>query len=92
MSLDQIRYFVAVAETESVSRAAKRLAISQPPLSRQIKALEEELGAPLFERTPKGMKLLPCGQRFLGHARAVLARIEAAREELSAEIGPASRR
>lgn len=72
MSLSQLEYFVAVAEEGHVGRAALRLHVSQPPLSRQIKRLEEEVGAPLFERTPRGMRLLPTGERFLVHARKVL--------------------
>ena len=81
MSLSQLEYFVAVAEEGHVGRAAARLHISQPPLSRQLQKLEDELGAPLFERTPRGMRLLPTGERFLVHARRVL---DAADEALRA--------
>jgi DNA-binding transcriptional LysR family regulator len=76
VSLDQLRYFVAVAEEKSVGRAARRLHISQPPLTRQIRHLEAELGAPLFERVPRGMRLLPRGRLLLRHARSILAAVE----------------
>lgn len=76
MSLAQIEYFVAVAEEGTVHGAARRLHISQPPLTRHVRALEDELGACLFERTPRGMRLLPAGEVFLAHARRVLAAID----------------
>lgn len=78
MSLAQIRYFVAVAEERHVGRAAARLHIAQPPVSRQIRALEDELGTRLFERTPKGMALLPSGEAFLTHARDILDAVDRA--------------
>jgi len=79
MSLAQIQYFVAVAEEGTLSKAALRLAVSQPPLTRQIRLLEDELGALLFQRGPRGMSLLPAGERFLVHAQRVLAELAAAR-------------
>jgi DNA-binding transcriptional LysR family regulator len=78
VSLSQIRYFVAVAEEGHVGRAAQRLHIAQPPVSRQIRALEDEIGTRLFERTPRGMELLPSGQAFLEHARGILAAVDRA--------------
>ncbi len=79
VSLVQLESFVAVAEEANVGRAARRLHVSQPPLTRRIRGLEEELGTPLFERTPRGMRLLPSGHRLLPRARAILHAIEAAR-------------
>lgn len=80
MSLAQIRYFIAVAEEQNVGRAARRLHVAQPPVSRQIRSLEAEIGAPLFTRTPRGMELLPAGETFLGHARKILEAVDAAVE------------
>jgi len=89
MSLTQLESFIAVAEEGHVGRAARRLHISQPPLSRQIRRLEDELGAPLFARTPRGMTLLPSGERFLARAREVLEAVERARGTVS-EAGDGS--
>lgn len=74
MELRHLRYFVAVAEEENVTRAAARLNVSQPPLSRQIRDLEEELGVKLLERGANSLQLTEAGRVFLGEARAVLQR------------------
>ncbi len=65
-----------------MGRAAKRLGISQPPLSRQMQSLEHEVGARLFARTPRGVRLLPKGEVLLGHARRILAEVAAAKAAL----------
>src|SRR6266852_2667516 len=81
MELRHLRYFVAVAETESLTVAAKRkLHTSQPSLSRQIRDLEEEIGAELLTRRARGIELTPAGRVFLDHARAVLSQVETASE------------
>jgi len=81
MELRHLRYFVAVAETESLSLAAKeKLHTSQPSLSRQIRDLEEEIGAQLLTRGARGIELTPAGRVFLDHARSVLSQVEAATE------------
>jgi DNA-binding transcriptional LysR family regulator len=76
MSLTQLRYFVAVAEEGSVSRAAAKCFVSQPPMSRQLRALEDELQVRLFEREPRGMRLSSHGQRMLGKAKTILEMVD----------------
>ncbi|MCX6927796.1 MAG: LysR substrate-binding domain-containing protein [Verrucomicrobia bacterium] len=78
MELRHLRYFVAVAEAENVSRAALKLHVSQPALSRQIRDLEAELGFPLLERTAKSVRLTDVGRAFLTESRAVLQRADEA--------------
>lgn len=76
MELRHLRYFVAVAEEENISRAAVRLHVSQPPLSRQIQDLEHELGLKLFLRTAKSIRLTEVGRVFYQEVRAVLKRVD----------------
>ena len=78
MSFSQIQTFLAVAEEGSLSRAARRLHVSQPPLTRQMHALEDELGVQLFARSARGMTLLPAGEALLVHARTVLCAVQTA--------------
>jgi DNA-binding transcriptional LysR family regulator len=72
VELRHLRYFVAVAEMENVSRAALKLHVSQPALSRQIRDLEDEIGFSLLERTAKSVRLTDAGRAFLDNARALL--------------------
>ena len=81
MELRHLRYFVAAAEAGSLTVAAEQnLHTSQPSLSRQIRDLEENVGAQLLRRTARGIELTPAGQAFLDHARVVLSQVEAAGE------------
>jgi DNA-binding transcriptional LysR family regulator len=84
MELRHLRYFVAIAEERSISRAAERLWIAQPGLSTQVRRLEAELGVKLFERHTRGVDLTDAGEVFLERARAALAAAEEARSTGSA--------
>lgn len=82
MELHQLRYFCAIVDTGSFSRAARQSNVSQPSLSQQIRKLEDELGARLFDRLGRSVRLTEIGQTFLPRARAVLRELKAARGDL----------
>lgn len=90
MELRHLRYFVAVAEELHFSRAAARLHIAQPPLSLQIRQLEDEIGVPLLERTKRMVALTAAGRAFLMDARALLGQLERS-IEIAREIGTGQR-
>ena len=79
MEFNQLRYVCAIAETGSFSRAAEHCHVTQPSLSQQVLKLEEDLGAKLFDRLGRSVRLTEAGRAFLPHARAILHQIEAAR-------------
>ena len=92
MELRHFRYFFAVAEAGSLTVAAQqRLHKSQPSLSRQIRDLENEVGAQLVTRSARGIELTPAGRAFLDHARSVLVQVDAAAEAARRVAHPASR-
>jgi LysR family hca operon transcriptional activator len=90
VELRHLRYFIAVAEAESLTLAANRkLHTSQPSLSRQIRDLEQEIGARLLTRRARGVELTPAGRAFLEHARSVLSQVEAAADAARRAAHPA---
>ncbi|MFF7395330.1 LysR family transcriptional regulator [Achromobacter sp. NPDC008082] len=78
MELRHLRYFVVTAEAQHFTRAAERLGMAQPPLSQQIRQLEQEVGTPLFDRTGRGVVLNDAGHAFLACAQDILQRAQAA--------------
>ena len=90
MELRHLRYFVAAAEALNITQAAKHLHVSQPPLSRQIRDLEDEIGTALFDRGHKKLKLTPAGEYFLAEAKKILSHTQrAARLAKAADTGKA---
>jgi DNA-binding transcriptional LysR family regulator len=87
MDMRRLEYFVAVAEEGNVGRAARRLHMSQPPLSKRIRELEAELGCTLFDRTPQGMRLTQPGTVLLVEARTLLDGVDLARERVRRAAG-----
>ena len=83
MEFHQLRYACAVAETGSFSRAAERCQIAQPSLSQQVLKLEEDLGAKLFDRLGRSVRLTEAGRAFVPHARSILEQMEAARSSVA---------
>lgn len=83
MEFQQLRYVCAIAETGSFSRAAERCQIAQPSLSQQVLKLEEELGAKLFDRLGRSVRLTEAGRAFIGHARSILGQLETARASVA---------
>ena len=85
MELRQLSYFATIVNEGNISQAAKKLNISQPPLSHQMKLLESELGVTLFERGSRRIRLTPAGKTFYDRALAILDLSQAARTELTAQ-------
>src|SRR2546425_11949706 len=87
MTLRQLRYFLAIADEGSFTRAAERLLVAQPSLSQQIKSLEQELGGPLLERLPKGVRLTAAGKAFITEARGAVTHAASARRSARSVFG-----
>ena len=85
MELRHLKYFVAVAEEQSIARAAARLNIAAPPLRQQIRSLEKNLGVSLFTRDPNEIHLTAAGRTYLREALDILSRMAAATRRVRAE-------
>ncbi len=85
MEINQLRYVCAIAETGSFSRAAERCQVAQPSLSQQVLKLEKDLGAKLFDRLGRSIRITEAGRAFLPHARSMLEQMEAARSSVAAK-------
>jgi DNA-binding transcriptional LysR family regulator len=82
LNLHHLRYFYEIARTGSMKRAAERLGVSQPALSKQTSALEESLGFPLFHRSPKGMEMTPDGERIFAHSERMFGHLRDLEEDI----------
>lgn len=82
MDIRQLKYFLAIAETKNITKAAKKLYISQPPLSQQLKLLEEELGVVLLERSTRKMKLTEAGKLLRHRAKQIIELLETSTKEI----------
>jgi DNA-binding transcriptional LysR family regulator len=87
VNLRQLHYFLAIADEGSFTRAAERLLVAQPSLSQQIKSLENELGGPLLERLPQGVRLTAAGKAFMPEARAAVTHAERATRNARSALG-----
>src|SRR3954453_10609678 len=87
VNLRQLQCLVTIAEEGSFTRAAERLLVAQPSLSQQIKSLEQELGGPLLERLPQGVRLTAAGKAFMTEARAAVAHAERATRNARSALG-----
>src|SRR5207245_10673945 len=87
MQVHQLRYFCAVASTRNFTRAAEREHVSQPSLSQQVLKLEDELGAKLFDRLGRAVRLTPFGEVFFPRAEAILRQLSQAKQEIEEMAG-----
>jgi DNA-binding transcriptional LysR family regulator len=82
VDIRRLKFFIVTAEERNIGRAAERLHITQPPLTRHIQSLEEELGVQLFKRTSAGVELTQAGSALLAHAHNITAHVELATEQI----------
>jgi LysR family cyn operon transcriptional activator len=86
MDITQLKYFNAIEEERNFTRAAKKMGVTQPALSHQIRNLEHEVGEPVLERSGRSVSLTPLGEVLLPHARALIAQLDQARNEMRAHV------